>query len=259
MKEGGFCSGMILFCIIYHYNNLVQFMYNLVHQSWRRPLLSQEYEKVEELMSFPQQVNLIEGREETWNLMADGEGTYTVKSAYNLLQGQDVEESIPVLDSLWQGTTPSKVLVFAWKVLWGRTQSKHNLFRRGIISTNDSLNCVLCSNEEESADHIFFDCSFSSQIWNTYHNWMKISTTLPCRSREHFLQHGGETWSQNQQRGTQVIWLAIIWSIWLMRNPVVFKNAEKDAMGVWELAQLRLWNWLRASCRKFHFSFYEWS
>lgn len=40
--------------------------------------------------------------------------------------------------------------------------------------------------------------------------------------------------------------MAVLWSIWKCRNKVIFQEGEKDVARVWELAQVRSWNWLRA-------------
>lgn len=73
---------------------------------------------------------------------------------------------------------------------------RKNLFRRGIISNENSWACVLCLEAENSFDHLFFNFPFFAKVWNSCHKRMNVSTTLPNNSREHFLQRGGEWWTK---------------------------------------------------------------
>lgn len=113
---------------------------------WRRNLLAREEEKVGDLLTVLQQANLTEDKGDKWTWLADSSGSFTVKSAYVFMQGFELEESIMAFEHLWKGLAPSNVLVFAWKVLRGRVQSKHNLNLRGALSHGDSVTCVLCEN-----------------------------------------------------------------------------------------------------------------
>lgn len=67
-----------------------------------------------------------------------------MKLAFNLLQGLDMEEEVPVFKLLWQGAAFSNVIAFGWRVLWGRIQNKQNLDKRRILSADVSLACVFC-------------------------------------------------------------------------------------------------------------------
>lgn len=53
-----------------------------------------------------------------------------------------MEELSEVFKQLWECFAPSNVLVFVWRALWGRIQSKLNLHRRGILANANSLACV---------------------------------------------------------------------------------------------------------------------
>ena len=64
---------------------------------------------------------------------------------------------------------PPKVEIFAWFVLIGRVNTKTRLHRLGIIQ-GDQVCCVLCSKEEESMEHLFFNCEFAWKLWSY---WLK--------------------------------------------------------------------------------------
>jgi hypothetical protein len=67
---------------------------------------------------------------------------------------------------IWKSRCTMKIKVFAWLLLSDRLNTKDMLQRRHWHVT-DNYDCVLCSNgDREDRDHLFFNCNFSSRIWN---------------------------------------------------------------------------------------------
>lgn len=56
-----------------------------------------------------------------------------------------------------------------------------------------------------------------------------------------------------------MIWFAIIWTIWLIRNDVIFSQGKKDFDKSIELIKIRVWSWSHAKLKKGSFSFLDWS
>lgn len=193
---------------------------------WSRPLLEIEEERLEDLLRSLATTPLFEGRRDKWWWEPNAEGFYTVSSAYTLLQGLDEEEPILVFKDLWQVRAPSNAKAFAWRALQGRIPTKENLRKRGIIQDPDAVVCPFCSTVEETLDHLLFSCTFSTQVWNSLYNWFGIISVLPENCRDHFQQHGSWARTGNQKRGLQTIWLATLWSLWLHRNRIVFRECK---------------------------------
>ena len=57
---------------------------------------------------------------------------------------------------LWKLKVPSKVSLFAWRLVRDRLPTKVNLRRRN-MELNDVC-CPLCRNYDEDASHLFFSC-----------------------------------------------------------------------------------------------------
>lgn len=81
----------------------------------------------------------------------------------------------------------------------------------------DDYNCVLCTHDvEETLHHLLFDCPFAMACWNTLH----------------LLVPGGATTFQILEAfKTQLrlpffmeIVITMCWSIWTLRNDVVFRG-----------------------------------
>jgi hypothetical protein len=73
---------------------------------------------------------------------------------------------------IWKSRCTMKIKVFAWLLLSDRLNTKDMLQRRHWHAT-DNYDCVLCSaGEREDIDHLFFNCNFSTRIWNYLQiNW----------------------------------------------------------------------------------------
>ena len=59
---------------------------------------------------------------------------------------------------LWKNNAPSKILIFAWRVLINKIATRDALSRRGVLRDDSDRRCVLCSSEDETVKHIFLDC-----------------------------------------------------------------------------------------------------
>ena len=55
-----------------------------------------------------------------------------------------------------------------------------------------------------------------------------------------------------------MIWIAVIRTIWWVRNNVVFKAGSAEVEKMVDAIQLKVWIWLKVGMRDFTYSFYEW-
>lgn len=118
-------------------------------------------------------------------------------------------------------------------------------------NSTDSLTCVLCTIGEETLQHLLIHCPISNYIWQLCHRWLGILTADPETCTLHFVQFGNELLTSKSRQGAKTVWLVMAWTIWLTRNCIIFSNGQQDSERMFELAQLRSWNWLRARHRQF--------
>jgi hypothetical protein len=59
---------------------------------------------------------------------------------------------------LWKTPAPPKVKLFFWLSLHGRIWMAGRRWRHGL---QDSAECALCSQEDETVDHLLLDCVFA--------------------------------------------------------------------------------------------------
>jgi hypothetical protein len=87
-------------------------------------------------------------------------GIYFRRSAYMIMfAGQS-----PVLGAaqLWKSKVPVKCWFFMWTLLLGRCWTVERRRRHGLCS---SAECALCSQEDETINHLFLQCTFSREVW----------------------------------------------------------------------------------------------
>ncbi|XP_057452110.1 uncharacterized protein LOC130743913 [Lotus japonicus] len=225
---------------------------------WRRRLCGREVVWLEDLLGVVQQMQVVENVGDKWIWRHEGEGAYTVNSSYCFLQEHANVEGDPAFQLLWSVPAPSNPKALAWRVLWDRVQTRDNLRKRGVIGGGVASLCPLCEFEVETSSHLFFLCPATVQIWYACFGWLGISTALVPSSRLHIIQFPSIGRSKAQHEGEVVIWLAIIWSVWLYRNKVIFQGGIFEWEQVFEMAQLRAWQWLSARAADFSYSWYEW-
>lgn len=216
--------------------------------AWRRSFFDWEVGIFEELQGILTQVCVQQDVEDTWVWKPDPLRGFSVKSAYStfynsantILLDLDAER---IFHKLWQCSVPSKILVFAWRLLQDRLPTREALLKRGVISGTHNDSCVFCFIQRESCSHLFFSCQFSYAIWVAVYSWLGISTVSHIEGREHFIQHGFFLRGKRYRKVRHIVWLAVVWSLWTMRNKVIFQGTPADFIHVMDHIKMISWCW----------------
>jgi len=113
------------------------------------------------------------------------------------------------------------------------------LVRRGILGCSESY-CPICLVEEESVDHILLHCHKHWLIWSKIIKWWGLVRFCPKSfsnmwSRWTSLVHG------NFQRKTWLmLFFLVAWSLWLLRNDLIFQQKTLDYDTIFFLIITRL-------------------
>ncbi len=135
---------------------------------------------------------------------------FTIKSMYTFLQHSGVADTR--FDQLWSIKIPLKVKIFVRLVLRRRVLAVDILLKRGWIS---SANCVLCSDSEETADHLFVTCPFSRSLLECLLSNKR--ETSNCEAVDKLWEVS--KFKQGAFRRWELFTIASMWwSIWLERN-----------------------------------------
>lgn len=81
--------------------------------------------------------------------------------------------------SIWKPSIPPRVKAFSWTVALNRVNTMDVLQRRLPFMMISPNWCVLCKNAEESLNHLFLECTFSSAIWSYFLSNLNNSWVMP--------------------------------------------------------------------------------
>ena len=189
---------------------------------------------------------------------ADSSGQYSVRSAYNLLMGESIDENQDgVFEELWILKIPTKTSFFTWRLIRDRLPTKLNLQRRN-VEINDLL-CPFCGNNEEDAAHLFFNYSKTLLLWWESLSWVNISGAFLQNPRHHFLQHAYGGYPGLRAHRWKCWRIALTWTIWQHRNRIVFSNESFNGSKLMDEAIFLSWSWFRNLEKGFVMHFNQWS
>lgn len=102
-------------------------------------------------------------------------------------------------------------------------------FRRKIFSQIEGFSsnnsCVFCLNEGESALQSLLCCRNVNLVWRDMAKWIGFHGYKVLHFKESFLKWFFFCKQVKLRKGKEgVLWLAICWSNWLVRNGIVFRN-----------------------------------
>ncbi|CAN1767208.1 hypothetical protein LINPERHAP1_LOCUS10182 [Linum perenne] len=124
-------------------------------------------------------------------------------------------------DLIWNNQVPTKVAGFLWQVAHGNISTIDNLMRRGLQIPN---RCAMCENDNESIHHLFWSCSFASQVWSFFSSRLSLLGPFPRGVKEFVRAWKGLNCCGLFRPGVKVLIHAIVWAVWGERNNRVFRD-----------------------------------
>ena len=222
--------------------------------AWKRVLNMEESREEESMYSILQQHSPTNaGRDQlAWDLS----NNFTVKSLYSkavtqMGSGGTVDR---LVCSVWQNLVPPKVELMVWLALLGKLNTKDNLLRKGIIHT-DLNQCTFCQNHGEDIDHLLVSCSVAWSVWQHIAEEMGEKIT-----HEGTLRSLYTSWTSKRlpNKTRRKLWLssffATLWSLWMHRNGIIFKQRELDVQALCHLIKWRVTSWSKAWKEKIPYS-----
>jgi len=177
---------------------------------WRRRLWDWEEMLVEEcrllLANVVLQVNYID----QWRWSRDPAGSYTVRSAYDLLTSEGSNMLTEVSDLIWHRQVPLKVSILAWCLFRTQLPTKPNLVTRGMLGP-DAQMCVAYCGEVETTQHLFLSCPIFSRLWHLVRAWIGVSGVDLADVSDHFVQFINLLGGASTKRSfMQLLWLLCV-------------------------------------------------
>jgi len=137
---------------------------------------------------------------------------FSTKETWNNTRTMGIE--VPWHKGVWFTLSTPKFSFCVWLAVYDRlsTGDKMLLWNRGLQGT-----CLLCRNATESRDHLFFSCSFSSEVWEmSAKSIYKSSYSTDWR---HLLTKIQENWKDRVESFiARYIFQVSVYAIWRERN-----------------------------------------
>lgn len=115
----------------------------------------------------------------------------------------------------------------------------------GVLQNTASTLCMFCKTVNESVDHVLVSCPFVWNVWAEMLNWWDVQGALPGSVEGIILWWDGEYFSRKERRIWQGVPLVVLWSLWKLRNEVVFNASTPIFSEVCEVIKVRVAAWLK--------------
>ncbi|KAE8682317.1 Polynucleotide adenylyltransferase family protein isoform 4 [Hibiscus syriacus] len=212
---------------------------------FRRNLVDWEVDQWLHLISLLNNSSLSHDEEDCWIWLGNGEGCFSTNSCIKSFFDSDgIEGNQDFWDrNVWVGIAPPRVETFLWQVVHLRVAVKEELLKRGVAGIEDPL-CPLCGRFGESVPHLFLHCEVAWGLWVRFLNLWDVDWVIPSKPLECITQ-----WDELLPNST--IWKyiprAVLWTVWKIRNEVIFKKGKLDVVLLFFIARFRIVSWFAAS------------
>ncbi|KAJ0495935.1 putative reverse transcriptase zinc-binding domain-containing protein [Helianthus annuus] len=164
--------------------------------------------------------------------------------------------SVPGYLFFWNKFIPKKVGIVSWRALSERLPTRVALAARGIDITD--TRCLFCGDYEETSDHLFVSCHFSQSVWSIISQWSRVPAILAFSLRDILDAGMSVCGSKKKKLVYNAISQVVIWSLWRMRNDVVFGQMAPSITRVVEESKSMAYHWIKNRSGSVHWSWNEW-
>lgn len=214
---------------------------------FRRSLLAWEEEEVARLQGVLRSAPVLTDQvEDSCLWLANPSGSYSVGLSWKwwmLSKGPVVGAA----DMLWKNSAPPKVKFCSWLAWKGRFKTSVFLKRIGVSNSEANIVCLLCKTEEESMNHLLLSCPVVWKLWSDMVKWWDLVWVVPGSIEALLHWWAGFKLKKVIQPMWKVVLVAVMWSIWKVRNECLFHQKSVDGLDLAELVKVRIALWCKHS------------
>jgi hypothetical protein len=168
----------------------------------------------------------------------DSSGVYSASSLYAIINFRGITPIF--IPAVWKIVVPPRIHVFLWLIMHNKIMTRDNMKKRKLNKPED---CVFCS-EPESVQHLFFDCFVARNVWQEVSCFFGKQIGSSIGNIAQF-------WVADKKHAAfNSICAAVLWSIWKLRNDLIFN-------GVTWLSFKQIWWIILRTIRKWEILFKE--
>lgn len=162
---------------------------------------------------------------------------FSVKSMYQKLKEES--RNTVIIRKVWKMKVPPRIKIFGWLTYHEKILTAENLQKRG---WNLASMCVLCKANVESIRHLFSECPFSLEVYETLTGAFQLPST---NWRRKLQQEGAHKWivqNEGDSKSKEVLLLAMF-ICWRERCTRIFREQNKEIQELVAEVQEQ-WNFL---------------
>jgi len=183
-----------------------------LHGCFVNRMSTQANDELRQLKVILQQTQLTDQPDTRLSAFSRTKDRLDTSAIYRLLKAQGHQDD-PSSAFIWKNAAPPWVQMFFWLLLRGRIQCRANLYRKNIV---DLPNCLVCGMDDETPDHLIFECPIAAQFWRG----LGIQPDgLHCRNWHHIQRVSG---IPDDQYSAFI--MMCCWVLWKRRNAFVFRD-----------------------------------
>jgi hypothetical protein len=113
--------------------------------------------------------------------------------------------------------------------------------------------CPLCKQTEETNNHLFVHCCFTTRIWELLRDWLGIHGIHPQNWACLNIQHWWSTLvegSSHHWKGLASLVLLTVWVIWQERNDRIFRRKLSPTFVILDKIKCEAKLWVRVGARR---------
>ncbi|XP_076894415.1 uncharacterized protein LOC143546688 [Bidens hawaiensis] len=138
-----------------------------------------------------------------------------------------------------------------------RVTSLVSLARRNVAV--DSVVCLICGMEEETAEHLFNSCRFAQEIWGKVTNWCRVPDFFAFSIRDLLEAYKYALLPKDKAKVFHAICLTTLWCIWRARNEAVFEGKPVRLESVFGEIKGLSFLWVQNRAKKPSLSWNDWT
>ncbi|XP_021991964.1 uncharacterized protein LOC110888764 [Helianthus annuus] len=145
--------------------------------------------------------------------------------------------------------------IVSWRALSEQLPTKSALAPRNVDV--GSIGCPLSNEYPESSDHLFVACQFSQAIWLMIAQWCNIPPLIMFSLKDVLDIRSDVSGSKRKKKLINAIFQVVIWSIWRLRNEVIFRQVDPNMSRVIEESKSMSYSWIKNRLKSSNWSWGE--
>lgn len=170
------------------------------------------------------------GGNDSWRWKCTAGGSFSLKSAWNIARYHHANFALASV--VWFPNQSPKMACCLLKGLLNRLPTKDRLLRFGLINSHI---CVLCENDIESRNHLFFKCPYTSYLWSLCKLKLKLLPNMGNLEEEAMKIKVTFTSKDAAYKLSRLALSCTVWQVWLERCRRIFQQKRFHKIIVFRL------------------------